>query len=99
MKNKRIYIVAVAVLVLLALFLRTFSPSPLPEPKPYAGPLPSATPPKGMAVFALVAGVNTSSCGLWLSRRVVVRATRIFDGRSFGEAPPGRPAHRYWFWP
>jgi hypothetical protein len=60
MKNKRIYIAAAAaaVLVPLALFLRTFSASPLPNPRPYMGPLPSATPPKEMAVFALVTGVN-----------------------------------------
>jgi len=59
-KNKSIYIVAATavVLVLLALFLHTFAPSPLPMPKAYAGPIPSATPPKEVAVFALVAGVN-----------------------------------------
>ena len=47
-----------ALLVPLVLFLHTFSPAPLPAPKPYAGTLPIATPPKEMAVFALVAGVN-----------------------------------------
>ena len=56
MKNKSIYIAATAaaLLVPLALFLRTLSA----KPKPYMGPLPSATPPKEMAVFALVTGVN-----------------------------------------
>jgi len=34
-----------------------------------------------------------SRCGLRLSWRLVVRAARIFDGRSFGETPAGRPAH------
>ena len=61
MKTKRIYIAAAVAVVLvpLALLLHTFSPSPLPEPKPYAGPLPPlATPPKEMAVYAVVAGVN-----------------------------------------
>ena len=60
MINKRICIavVAAAVLVPLALLLRTFSPSPLPKPDPYTGPLPSATPPKELAVYSLVAGVN-----------------------------------------
>jgi N-acyl homoserine lactone hydrolase len=57
MKNK-IYVAAAVLLVPLALFLHTFSPSPLPMPKPYAGPLPSATPPKEIAVYSLVAGVN-----------------------------------------
>ena len=59
MKNM-VYIAAAAeaVLVPLALLLHTFSHSPLPLPKPYAGPLPSATPPKEVAVYALVAGVN-----------------------------------------
>src|SRR5215469_14445860 len=60
MKNKRTYIAisAVAVLVTLVLLLRTFSASPLPTPKPYAGTLPSATPPKEIAVYSVVAGVN-----------------------------------------
>jgi glyoxylase-like metal-dependent hydrolase (beta-lactamase superfamily II) len=51
-KSKSIYIAVTAgvVLVSLALFLRTFSDSPWP--------LPSAKPPKEIAVFALVAGVN-----------------------------------------
>jgi glyoxylase-like metal-dependent hydrolase (beta-lactamase superfamily II) len=57
--TKRISIAALAaIFVLLMLFLRTFSASPLPQPKPYTGPLPSAAPPKEMAVFALVTGVN-----------------------------------------
>jgi glyoxylase-like metal-dependent hydrolase (beta-lactamase superfamily II) len=57
---KTIYLAAVAaaVLVPLAILLHTFSASPLPKPEPYIGPLPSATPPKGVAVFALVTGVN-----------------------------------------
>src|SRR5262245_48459816 len=59
-KSKDVFVAAVAaaVLVPLALFLHTFSPSPLPMPKPYAGPIPTATPPKGIGVFSLVAGVN-----------------------------------------
>ena len=58
MRNKT-YIAAAAVLfVPLVLFLHTFSPSPLPVPRPYAEPLPSATPPKEMGVYSLVAGVN-----------------------------------------
>ena len=60
MKMKRPYAVtsAAGTLIALALFLRTFSPSPLPMPKPYAGPLPSAIPPKEIGVYSLVAGVN-----------------------------------------
>ena len=61
MKKKRTYAVtsAAGALIALALFLRTFSPAPLPMPQPYAGPLPSgATPPKEMAIYSLVAGVN-----------------------------------------
>ena len=57
-KNKGFYVATAALLVALVLFLHTFSPSPLPMPKPYAGPLPSATPPKEIAVYSLVAGVN-----------------------------------------
>jgi glyoxylase-like metal-dependent hydrolase (beta-lactamase superfamily II) len=60
MQRKHFYIAAAAaaVLIPLALFLHTFSASPLPMPPPYSGPLPSATPPKELAVFALVTGVN-----------------------------------------
>jgi glyoxylase-like metal-dependent hydrolase (beta-lactamase superfamily II) len=61
MSTKTIYaIVATAVILApLALVLHTFSPAPLPIPKPFAGPLPpGATPPKEMAVYSLVAGVN-----------------------------------------
>jgi N-acyl homoserine lactone hydrolase len=60
MKNKGTYIAAAAaaVLVPVALLLHTFSSSPLPKPRAYTGPLPAATPPKEVAVFALVTGVN-----------------------------------------
>lgn len=60
MSNKRTYTVtsAAMALVAVALFLHTFSPAPLPMPKPYAGPVPTATPPREMAVYSLVAGVN-----------------------------------------
>lgn len=49
---------AAAILIPLALFLHTFSASPLPKPAPYMGPLLSANPPKELAVFAIVTGVN-----------------------------------------
>ena len=39
-------------------FPRAFSSSQLPKPEPYMGLLPSARPPKEMAVFALVTGVT-----------------------------------------
>src|SRR5215470_2100940 len=43
----------------LALLLHTFSSAPLPKPAPYAGPLPPpAKPPKELAVYSMVAGVN-----------------------------------------
>jgi N-acyl homoserine lactone hydrolase len=60
MKSKGAYVAAAAttMLVPLVLLLLTFLPSPLPEPEPYLGPLPSATPPEELAVFALVTGVN-----------------------------------------
>jgi glyoxylase-like metal-dependent hydrolase (beta-lactamase superfamily II) len=48
----------VTVFGLLGLSLHTLSPAPLPKPEPYSGPLPSATPPTDLAVFALVTGVN-----------------------------------------
>ena len=60
MKNKSIYIAVPAAVIAatLAVFLRTFSGAPLPKPEPYLGSLPSANPPKDMAVFAVVTGVN-----------------------------------------
>ena len=82
MKSRSIYIAAaaVAVLVPLALFLRTFSASPLPEPNPYAGPIPSATPPKEMAVFALVAGVHHTVAAYGY------RGGSLFERRDFSMA-------------
>ena len=58
MRRKSIYLTAAAVLVPVALLLQTFSASPLPKPEPYSGPLASATPPREVAVFAVVTGVN-----------------------------------------
>jgi len=60
MRNKCFCIAAVAVatLVPLGFFLHTFSASPLPKPDPYAGPIPSATPPKELAVYSVITGVN-----------------------------------------
>jgi hypothetical protein len=57
MKLARIYFAAAAAVVLIPLvqFLRTFAASPLPKPEPYAGPLPSASPPKNLTVFAVAA--------------------------------------------
>ena len=57
-KSINVAVAVAAVLVPPALFLCTFSASPLPKPEPYMGPLPSATSPKEMAVFALVAGMH-----------------------------------------
>jgi N-acyl homoserine lactone hydrolase len=60
MKSKSIYVTALAaaVLVPVALFVRTFLASPLPMPQPYAGPILSSNPPKELAVYAVVTGVN-----------------------------------------
>jgi len=82
MKNKRVYFAVAAAVVLVphALFLHTFSASPLPKPDPYIGPIPSATPPKELAVFAVVAGVN---------HRVTAEGYRggsFFDHRDFSMA-------------
>ena len=82
MSNRTVRVAAAgaAVLLPLALFLHTFSAAPLPMPSPYAGPLPSATPPKEMAVIALVTGVN---------HRVAAygyRGGSFFDRREFSMA-------------
>jgi N-acyl homoserine lactone hydrolase len=82
MKSRSILIafVAAAVVIPVALFVRTFLPSPLPMPPPYAGPIPSAMPPKELAVFAIMTGVN---------HRVAAFAYRggsFFDRREFSMA-------------
>lgn len=84
MKNKRAYIASAAALVLipLALFLRTFSSSPLPMPEPYMGPLPSATPPKELAVIAVVTGVNHRFAAFGY------RGGSFFDRREFSWPEP-----------
>jgi len=81
LKKKRLYIVAAAVvLLLLALFVRTFLASPLPKPAPYAGPLPSATPPNDMAIYALITGVNHRVAAFGY------RGGSLFDRRDFAMA-------------
>lgn len=81
MKHKSIYIgAAAAVLVPLALFLHTFSASPLPKPDPYTGTLPSATPPKEVAVYAVVTGVNHRVAAFGY------RGGSLFDRREFSMA-------------
>lgn len=82
MKNKSTYIVAatLAALVPLVLFLRTFLASPLPMPKAYAGPIPSATPPKEMAVVAVITGVNHRVAAFGY------RGGSFFDRRDFSMA-------------
>jgi len=81
-KSKSIYIAAAAVadLVPLALLVRTFLPAPLPKPEPYRGPLPSATPPIELAVFAVVTGVNHRVAAFGY------RGGSFFDKRDFSMA-------------
>ena len=82
MKSKSIYTAAALATVLIpfGLFLNTFSSSPLPKPDPYSGPVPIATPPKEMAVFALVTGVThrTAAYGY--------RGGSLFERRDFSMA-------------
>lgn len=73
-------VLVATVLLPIALFLQTFSPSPLPIPKPYMGPLPSATPPKEVAVFAVVTGVNHRVAGYGF------RGGSLFERRDFSMA-------------
>ena len=81
MKRKSILVAAVAVfLVPLVLFVRTFLASPLPMPRPYAGPLPTATPPQELAVFAVVTGVNHRDAAFGY------RGGSFFDRREFSMA-------------
>jgi glyoxylase-like metal-dependent hydrolase (beta-lactamase superfamily II) len=82
MKRKGIYPagVAASILIPLALLLRTFSASPLPRPNPYMGPLPSATPPKEIAVFALLAGVHHTVAAYGY------RGGSLFERRDFSMA-------------
>src|SRR3974390_3183896 len=72
--------VAVTVFVLLAMLFQTFLPSPLPKPEPYMGPLPSATPPKEVAVFALVTGAHPCIAAYGY------RGGSLFDRREFSMA-------------
>ena len=80
MRNKSNYIAAAAVVPFVQ-FLRTlFSSSPLPKPEPYTGPLPSAAPPKEVAVFALVTGVTHRSAAFGY------RGGSFFERRDFAMA-------------
>ena len=63
------------------------------------GPLPSATPPKEMAVFALVTGVTHQVAAFAYRGGSFFERRKLSHGWDFGEAPTGRPAHRYRLWP
>jgi N-acyl homoserine lactone hydrolase len=62
------------------LLLRTFSAAPLPDPAPYAGLLPSANPPDGVAVYSVLTGVNHRVAGYGY------RGGSIFERRDFSMA-------------
>jgi len=51
-------ILALATHVAFLLFIGTYTASPLPPPPPLSDALPSASPPAGMAIYALPTGVN-----------------------------------------
>lgn len=59
---------------------RSLSASPLPKPEPYSGPLPTASPPKEVAVFALVTGVSHRNAAFGY------RGGSFFDRRDFAMA-------------
>src|SRR5215472_14220389 len=44
--------------VVFLIFVSTYTASPLPKPTPISDPLPPASPPEGMAIYALPTGVN-----------------------------------------
>jgi len=71
---------AAVALLPLALLLYTFSASPLPKPDPYNGPIPTATPPKELAVFAVVTGANHRVAAFGC------RGGSLFDRRDFSMA-------------
>jgi glyoxylase-like metal-dependent hydrolase (beta-lactamase superfamily II) len=49
---------ALAAQIALLIFVGTYAASPLPAPTPISEPLPQASPPDGMAIYALPTGVN-----------------------------------------
>jgi hypothetical protein len=49
---------ALATQISFFIFVGTYTASPLPAPSPISDPLPQASPPGGMAIFALPTGVN-----------------------------------------
>jgi glyoxylase-like metal-dependent hydrolase (beta-lactamase superfamily II) len=56
-RSRRLGAVALAMNLIVAMFLTTYRSSPLPSPAPFAGPLPPASSPAGMALFQLPTGV------------------------------------------
>jgi len=73
--HKRLGVTALVLDTALILFLMTYRASPLPPPAPLTGPLPTASPPAGMAAFRILTGVNHHSAafgyrgGSFLERR------------------------------
>jgi glyoxylase-like metal-dependent hydrolase (beta-lactamase superfamily II) len=48
-----------------ATFLSTYGPAPMDKPQPYAGQLPPASPPQGMAAFHIPTGFNHRSAAFF----------------------------------
>jgi glyoxylase-like metal-dependent hydrolase (beta-lactamase superfamily II) len=72
--KRRVVLVLLAALALTGAALGwSFMPSPLPAPEPFTGPLPSASPPEGMAIYQLPTGSYQTPAGL------------AFRGGSFSE--------------
>ena len=74
---RRVALVALAPNLALALFLSTYCGAPLPAPPPFAGALPPASPPAGMAIAQLPTGIIPRTAAF------AYRGGSMFDARDF----------------
>jgi glyoxylase-like metal-dependent hydrolase (beta-lactamase superfamily II) len=77
-------VLALTTQIALLIFLHGYSASPLPEPAPLSDPLPQASPPAGMAIYALPTGVNHRTAAFayrggspWEKRDSVITAVLV----------------------
>lgn len=75
--NLQFKIVCILIFTVIFLIYLMFCPSPLPRPKPLKIDLPAASPPKEMAVFKIITGVNHRSAAF------AYRGGSYFDKRDF----------------
>ena len=77
------------------IFVGGYAAAPFAAPAPLADPLPPASPPNGMTMYALPTGVKPPHVCFRLPRWLALGEMGLRDDRSPGATSPGRRANRH----